>query len=155
MSLPKKCHIHIFASGQCNSQIGRGVTLYNDVKISLYAKPEETAKLSIGDGVSIGDRTEIHCGKHINIGKNTLIAWDCCIMDHDYHCFNGDVEHKESVIIGENVWIGHHCFINKGVHIGDGAVIAAGSVVIHDVPSKALVGGNPAKVIKEGITWKP
>ena len=43
----------------------------------------------------------------------------------------------------------------KGVTIGDGAVVAAGSVVTKDVPQGALVGGNPAKVIRENVTWQP
>lgn len=50
--------------------------------------------------------------------------------------------------IGNDVWIGAHCTIRGGLTIGDGAVIASGSVVMRDVPPYAIVGGNPAKVIR-------
>ncbi len=55
----------------------------------------------------------------------------------------------KNVIIGNNVWIGANCIIMPGVSIGDGSVITAGSVVIKDIPSKCLAGGNPAKIIKD------
>jgi acetyltransferase-like isoleucine patch superfamily enzyme len=57
------------------------------------------------------------------------------------------------VHIGSHVWIGARALILKGVRIGDGAVVAAGSVVTRDVPSRALVAGNPAQVIREDVSW--
>nr|WP_275298384.1 hypothetical protein [Clostridium sp. YIM B02555] len=55
---------------------------------------------------------------------------------------------KGPLIIDDEVWIGDKALILSGVHIGKGAIVAAGSVVVHDVPPYAIVGGNPAKVIK-------
>ena len=55
---------------------------------------------------------------------------------------------KGSIIIGDDVWVGDNALIMSGVHIGQGAVIAAGSVVTKDVPPYAIVGGIPAKLIK-------
>lgn len=55
---------------------------------------------------------------------------------------------KGPVVIGNNVWIGESARILSGVTIGDGAIIGANAVVTHDVPSGAVVGGVPAKVIK-------
>lgn len=55
---------------------------------------------------------------------------------------------SKPVVIGDDVWIGARSIILKGVHIGKGAVIAAGAVVTKDVPEYAIVGGVPAKVIK-------
>lgn len=104
--------------------------------------------------MAIGNNTQIHCGLNVTIGEGTIISWNCCIMDRDYHCFDSDKEQMRPVHIGRHVWIGHDVIINKGVSIGDGAVIAAGSVVTRDVTSNACVGGNPAKVIRENITWK-
>ena len=60
-------------------------------------------------------------------------------------------EHKseeERVILGNDVWVGSHVLINGGVHIGNGACIAAGAVVVKDVPPYAIVGGVPAKIIR-------
>jgi acetyltransferase-like isoleucine patch superfamily enzyme len=58
------------------------------------------------------------------------------------------------VHIGNHVWIGMNVMILKGVTIGDGAIIAAGSVVNRDVPERCLAGGVPAKVIKENVQWE-
>ncbi len=57
-------------------------------------------------------------------------------------------------MIGDWVWIGCRATVLKGVTIGDGAVVAAGSVVTRDVPPAALVGGNPARVLRERVTWE-
>ncbi len=136
------------------AELGQYVKLYPDVKISLCGEKDKPATLKIGNNVAIGDRTEIHVGDRVEIGDNSLISWDCCIMDRDYHKFDGDVEIKRPVKIGKRVWIGCNCLIMKGVTIGDGAVIAAGSVVTKDVPAGALYGGNPARMIRENITWQ-
>lgn len=141
--------------------LGKKVNLHRYAKLSVYGNAygsdgtAPAAKLTIGDGTAIGDRTEIHCGNSITIGNDTVISWDCCIMDRDYHKLESDYEITKPVTIGNNVWIGCNVIILKGVNIGDGAVIAAGSVVTKDVPAGALVGGNPAKIIKENVTWKP
>lgn len=72
-----------------------------------------------------------------------MISWDCCILDRDYHCFNNEPENKRPVHIENYVWIGCRCIICKGVTIGDGVVIAAGSVVTHDVVPNTCVGEYP------------
>ena len=53
------------------------------------------------------------------------------------------------IVIGNNVWIGSHATVTPGVTIGDGAIVAAGAVVTKDVPTGVVVGGVPAKIIKE------
>ncbi len=129
--------------------LGKKVLLHRYVKLSAYG-----GTIEIGDNSYIGDRTEIHSGKLVKIGNNVNIAWDCNILDRDYHAFEADSEVIKSVVIEDRVWIGARSIILKGVTIGEGAVVAAGSVVTKDVPSRCLVAGNPAKVIKENISWK-
>lgn len=132
--------------------LGSKVLLHRHAKLSVYGTDGE-AKLKIGNNVAIGDRTEIHAGREVTIGDNSLISWDCCIMDRDYHKLMSDTEVFKPVHIGNNVWIGARALILKGITIGDGAVVAAGSVVTRDVPAKTIVAGNPAKVIKEDVYW--
>ena len=133
-------------------QVGKYVKCWPDTKISIIGLTQE-ARLKIGNNVSIGDRTQLHCGNRIDIGDNSFISWDCCIMDRDYHAFNADKEESKPVIIGEHCWIGCRVLIIKGVSIGNGAVVAAGSVVTKDVPPFCLVGGNPAKIIRRNVKW--
>ncbi len=89
--------------------------------------------MSIG-GITIGDRVQI--GPHVTIVTD----------NHDFH--NRYILKCRSVTVGNDVWIGADAKIMPGVTIADGAVIAGGAVVTKDVPAKAIVGGNPAKVIK-------
>ena len=101
--------------------------------------------------------TIINCFSYIEIGSGTYISDDVRIQDSDNHTVyeNGVAkEQTKPIIIGDHVWVGKNAIILKGVTIGEGAVVAAGSVVVKDVPSKTLVAGNPAKVIKENVEWK-
>lgn len=128
------------------------VWLWPGVKLDASAaQPGVIARLRLGAGVSVGDRTQIHCGERIEIGEGTLISWDCVIMDRDYHHPEGGRENTAPVIIGRNVWVGCRSIILKGVTIGDDAVIGAGSVVTKDVPPRTLVAGNPAQEIRKVI----
>ncbi len=138
----------------CIIEVGDLVKIFSGVKMSVYGT-DHLAMLKIGSNVSIGDRTEIHCGKEIFIGDNCLIAWDVVIMDRDYHRFNSQEPVYKAVHIEDHVWIGCRAIILKGVHIGRGSVVAAGSVVTCDVPENTLVAGNPAKIVKTGIYWAP
>ena len=56
--------------------------------------------------------------------------------------------------IEENVWVGSRALILKGVRVGKGSIVAAGAVVTKNVPPNCIVAGNPAKVVKENISWK-
>jgi maltose O-acetyltransferase len=62
---------------------------------------------------------------------------------------NSGKEYAKPIIFGNNVWIGGGAVINPGVTVGDNVVIASGAVVTRDVPDTVVVGGNPAKVIKQ------
>ncbi len=61
----------------------------------------------------------------------------------------GQLPYKGDTVIGNDVWLGYNVLVMPGVKIGDGAIVAAGSVVVSDVPAYSVVGGNPAKIIKQ------
>lgn len=109
--------------------------------------------LSIGDGAFVGTGTFIVARQSITIGDHALIAEYVTIRDQD-HRYGGDVPTAKNgfetspIVIGDNVWIGAKATITRGVTIGDNAVIAAGAVVIDDIPPNAIVGGVPAKILK-------
>jgi len=114
----------------------------------------ENAVLTLGGGYC-NDGVQIVCAKSVSIGKGCAIARDVIIRDWDAHrLLNTGHETAKAVCIGEHVWVGIRAMILKGVTVGDGAVVAAGSVVTKDVPSKCLVAGVPAKVIREDIEWE-
>lgn len=134
--------------------VGDRVLLHKNCKLSAWGTDGKAA-IRIGSRTYIGDRTEIHAGESVTIGNECDISWNCTIMDRDYHKLGTDKEIFLPVTIGNRVWIGCNAIILKGVTIGDGAVVAAGSVVTKNVPPKSLVAGNPARVIREEVEWKP
>lgn len=125
----------------------------NDMKIHSGAKisVEKGAFLSLGSGY-INSNCEIRCSSSITIGENVAISSEVIIRDNDSHQIN-ESRQESPIVIGNHVWIGMRAIILKGVTVGDGAVIAAGAVVTHDVPANAMVGGVPAKIIRNNINW--
>ena len=126
---------------------------------------------SVGSNASVDDNFHCDFGQNIHVGDNFHADYNCTMLDlaeiHIGHnCLIGPdvgiytaghrLEPEGRVLdvyglpitIGNDVWIGGHSTILPGVTIGDGAVIAAGSVVNKDVAPRTLVGGNPAKMIK-------
>lgn len=87
--------------------------------------------------------------KGINIAEYTYVAFDSSVLSHDFVRAL-----KVSTYIGKNCFIGARSIILPGVTIGDSVIVAAGSVVTKDVPKNCIVAGNPAVVIKSGITTK-
>ena len=130
-------------------------------------------KITIGDHSFIGSSTFISRSS-ITVGNNVTIAWGSTIYDHDSHSLdymerrkdiddeladlrskqnmiahkNWDVVKNKPIKICDDAWIGMNCIILKGVTIGEGAIVGAGSVVTKDVPAWTVVAGNPAKVVK-------
>ena len=111
-----------------------------------------------GRGVTLGDRSGIginaSIGEQTHIGSDVMMGPDCVIYTRNHRFDRLDIPMREQgygpvepVEIGDDCWNGGRVTILPGVHVGNGAVIAAGAVVTKDVPPYAVVGGVPAKII--------
>jgi acetyltransferase-like isoleucine patch superfamily enzyme len=124
----------------------------------------ENATISIGKRVFISGT--IIAAEKIAIGDDVMISWGVTVVDHNSHSISfseraDDVTNWRKgkkdwthvkiapVTICDKVWIGFNALILKGVTIGEGAVVGAGAVVTKDVPAWTIVGGNPARIIRE------
>lgn len=100
--------------------------------------------VAIDEGVDIYNVAPVTIGHFVSISRRAFI----CTPSHDISNIRRPLTYKP-ITIGNGVWIGAEAIICPGVTIGDGAVVAAGAVVVKDVPAWTVVGGNPAKIIKE------
>ena len=148
-------------------------TLLN--QMNNASKPEEVSEILskiLGKKVDVAVFTPlyINSGKHIKIGKNVFINFDCTFLALGGITIEDDVligpkvslitenhplnpQHRKGLMgkpihIKRNAWIGANATILPGVTVGENAVVAAGAVVSKDVPDNAIVGGVPAKFIK-------
>jgi len=115
-------------------------------------------KLIFGQNFSITSLSTIICENYVEFGTDVLISWNCQIMDCDYHkiIINGKEKTiNGKIIIGNSVWIGMNVIILKNSSISNNCVIAAASLINKKfIKEKILIGGAPAHVIKENITWE-
>lgn len=123
-------------------------TMHGHSSIMIY----DCALLEIGNNTYLNGGS-IDCAHHISIGDDCAIADGVRIMDESWHAINSQIGGGE-VKIGNKVWIATGAMILPGVKIGDGAIVAAGAVVTKAVPSRCMVAGVPAKVVKENVEWK-
>lgn len=122
-----------------------GCTLSPGVRIEVAPR----GRLEIGKGTFLNEGARIACELAVTVGRDCQIGWDAIITDSDQHARAGLGEATRPVVLGDRVWVGARAVILKGVTVGDGAVIAAGSVVTRDVPANTLVAGQPARVVRE------
>jgi len=116
------------------------------------------ATIVIRNGTVINQQTVIVAQRRVEIGEHCRIARNVIIMDNDMHKHATGAEQPvlecKAVIIKDHVWIGINAMILKGVTIGEGAIVAPGSIVTKDVKERTLVAGVPAKVIQENVVWE-
>ncbi len=163
-----KMEVKLVSKGALNIEIGSDCLIFGSFFVE---KP--TAKITVGNGTFLGGSSFI-AADEIIIGDHVMFSWGCTTIDTNAHSLNNvqrqhdvmewkksiamgkpgalknwdDVESKK-IIIKNNAWIGFNSILLKGITIGEGAVVAAGSVVTKDVDDFTLVGGNPAKFIKK------
>lgn len=153
----KMLKIGYFSNAQ-NCTFGRYNTLYDNVLLSeshlgdftYIASGTQISKTNIGKFCSIGSDSKIGLGKHPSkdfvsthpIFFSTSGQAQITFADQNYF------KEFETISIGNDVWIGANVIVMDGINIGDGAIIAAGSVVTKDVPPYAISGGVPAKIIR-------
>lgn len=99
---------------------------------------------------SLSVKFDLTYPRGIHVGAQTYIAFDTAILAHDMP--RGLYLHTR---IGKNCFIGARCVILPGIEIGDGCVVAAGSIVTKSVPARCIVAGNPARIIRENIEVGP
>lgn len=154
--------------GQSTLQIGRNFILVsggfrNAISRNTMSciQVDQDASLIIGNDVRMSD-VVIWARKNIIIGNFVTIGADSVVFDSNAHPLDWEVRRRECteyqktkkeiihspVIIEDDVFIGTRCIICKGVTIGARSIIAAGSVVVTNIPSDVIAGGNPCKVIK-------
>lgn len=140
--------------GHCEVHVGDGCSVSKIQVFSgrFFDRPE----LVIGRGTSIGYMVSFSVNRRVTIGEHVGIATRAAISDSDGHPADLARRLRDEpltasdilpVTIGDHVWIGRAAHVQKGVTIGRGAVVAAGSVVTNDVPEGALAMGVPARII--------
>jgi acetyltransferase-like isoleucine patch superfamily enzyme len=111
----------------------KNITFGKNVFINAGCKFQDQGGITIGDGALIG--------------HNVVLA----TLNHDMAPEKRGNMHPAPIVIGKNVWIGSSATILPGITIGEGAIVAAGAVVNKDVPKNTVVGGVPAKVIRQSV----
>jgi acetyltransferase-like isoleucine patch superfamily enzyme len=135
----------------------RKLTLGADVRYAPNVSFSNAERISIGDRTRIGARTSIWAGDHdgsITIGDDCNFGPNCFVTASNYGIAPGtpildQPKVDADIVIGDDCWFGTGVTVVAGVTIGSGCVVAAGSVVTKDIPPGSIVGGIPAKVLRD------
>jgi acetyltransferase-like isoleucine patch superfamily enzyme len=148
---------------QSTMSFGGGLQLRSSVRSNplgpnhpvILATWQEDASLEVGNNFSMTGGT-LCAAERIVIGNKVVVGANTIIIDTNFHPLNPEARRLhpqdskiEPIVIKDDVFIGMNCLILKGVTIGQGSVIGAGSVVTKDIPNGVIAVGNPARVIRE------
>lgn len=145
-------HVVIFEKKE-----GGAVELGDRVNIFRHSIMETAygGTLTLEEDASVHPRCQLNAYMaSIRIGRGTMIAPNCALYSYDHGIAPGKkirgqpLQSKGNITIGSEAWLGVGVIVLGGVKIGDGAVIAAGSLVTHDIPDNSIAAGVPAKVVK-------
>jgi acetyltransferase-like isoleucine patch superfamily enzyme len=114
----------------------------------------ENATLTLGDDFTITAASTIICSNKIHFGAGCLLSWEILIMDSDLHTLLPKSTKLEEVYIGAKNWIGARSTILKSTKTGEGCVIGANSLLSATFGDRLLIAGNPAKVLKDNVSWE-
>jgi acetyltransferase-like isoleucine patch superfamily enzyme len=141
--------VQLRIADEATLRVGPGVEVLHDSW--LIAHPGNT--LELAERVFVSQHCTI--SGDVRIGRDTLIAGFVTIIDANHRFADTSRPIREQggtsapIVVGEDVWIGSNAVILAGVHIGDHAVVAANATVTRDVPDWAVVGGTPARVLRD------
>ena len=133
----------------------------NYIHLTTWSLEDHEGQIDIGKYCLLTPGVRIASASKITIGDGCMFANSAYVSDADWHGIYDratPVGKTLPITLEENVWIGDRAVVGKGVTIGKNSIVAAGAVVVKDVPANVVVGGNPAKIIKdldssvEGIT---
>jgi acetyltransferase-like isoleucine patch superfamily enzyme len=149
--------VNLYFGYNSKAKIGASVSIGPGVTIIV----KDAAMLEIGEKTYFTSDMHIEVVHSLTIGRECAISWGVTIIDADHHQLvnnkHGSKTEKsetKKVSIGNKVWIGCNVTILKNTTIGNNCVVAANSLVRGTFPENCLIGGNPAKIISEGIHWK-
>ena len=146
--------VKIFIRGNNNSLIiDRDVTLLGE-----YILDGDNNSITIGKNTCIGGGWFFaHYGSSISIGEGCLFSMRTNVRTTDSHSILDEhgkrINPEKNIVIGDRVWFGKEVTVLKGVTIGDDVVVGTMSVVTKDIPGNTVSAGNPARVVKQNITW--
>lgn len=146
----------IYNNGEGNKLIIGNKTILRNVNIEFIGDNNE---LFIGKNCMIGDNCYLSIKENTNliIDDNCGLSRNVKIMTSDGHSIfqNGKrINFSKNILINKNVWIADNVTILKGVEIGENSVVGINSTLTKSIPIGSISVGNPAKVVKENITWK-
>lgn len=142
-----------FGGGVIRAWLAKGFIASCGRNVNIDKNATINTHIYIGDNSGIGENARIQGELHI--GNNVMMGAECIVYTKNHAFSNLDTPmmyqgylETKPVYIEDDVWIGGRVIILPGRRIGKGAIVGAGSVVTKDVPDYAIVGGNPAKVLK-------